>query len=104
MQPTNKFDSGHLLPLKEILKKNKTIKKIVITPPLISPYAVYKNMGQSNTNAAILGDILKENQTIEELKFIGQDIDNKGLIEICKGIVKNKTIRKLDLSENKRGW
>lgn len=98
LQPSKSFSEGGLLPLSDILGKNKKIKKLYL-----GNNRKLSTFGNGNSNARILKNILKENNVIEEINFSSSGLNDDGISEISEGIKSNTSIKNLNLSYNNFG-
>jgi len=102
LKPTKAFCEGSILPLMEILCQNKFITKLnlegagMLSNKIAGP-------GNGNSNARILGLILRENKTIKDLNLCNTGLDDNGVVEICEGLMENETVTKLNISRNSFG-
>lgn len=102
LKPTNNFTEGALLPLMEILKTNKHVKKINFASSALydSRYRSYEN---GNSNARVLKYILKENHMIKDVDLSYTGLGDDGIREVSEGIKVNKSIESINLSYNNFG-
>jgi hypothetical protein len=63
----------------------------------------FRASGNGNSNARLLGYVLKQNVTIEELNLEGTGLDDDGMIELCEGLKNNSTVKSLNVSSNHFG-
>jgi len=102
LQPTTAFCEGCLLPLHDILDRNQHITKLSLrgagATALKAP-----SRGNGNSNARILGLILRKNSTIQDLDLSQTGLDEEGLAEICAALHVNRAVRTLNLSWNHFG-
>eukprot|EP00801_Mesodinium_rubrum_P002909 Mrub_02909.p1 GENE.Mrub_02909~~Mrub_02909.p1 ORF type:complete len:463 (+),score=77.94 Mrub_02909:73-1389(+) len=93
-----------LLPLIEILKRNTYITKIKLPQFKKSICFCFDNFENQdfsgNSDANLLGLILKDNKSIKELDISYHNIGIEGLKSLCHGVINNKTLEKIDLSGN----
>jgi len=102
LQPTQRFTEGSLLPLRNILDKNETIKKVNFANVGMQD-SRFRNAGNGNSNARIMHFILQHNDWIKELDLSNNGLGDDGIKEICEGLKDNKSITRLNLSSNHFG-
>lgn len=90
---------GSLLPLMGILENNQHVRKIDLQNISMSDYR-FRCVGNGNSNARVLRNILIGNDTVEEVDLGRSGLDDDGLAELCSALGRNKSIKKLNLSGN----
>ena len=97
LQPTTAFSEGSMLSLMGVLDNNNYIRHLKLNSA-----AMIQNrlVGNGNTNARCLNQILKSNQTIDTLDLTDTGLDDDGLIEICNVLKDNRHVTSLNLSSN----
>jgi len=102
LRPTNAFSEGALLPLLDILSSNTHITKLVLAG---MGSIAHKRLGSGtgNSNARLLGLILRKNTSITHLNLCQTGLDDNGLAEICCGLQENHTVTDINLSKNNFG-
>ena len=110
---TNSFMST----LSDILSKNKTMKRLVffdspfpggdikqlctaISTNTTLEELVLENVPVTDKDTTYLSDMLETNQTLKLLRLIACNVTDNGIHDIHKGLVKNKTMTRLFLSNN----
>ena len=104
------FDEEEQKIIAEILKKNRTLKKIFLNQ--ISEKSVLESLKTNTTlkkialklseiEVSLLCEALIENKSLESLNLSNGDFREKDLIEICKNLENNKSLKSLNFCENK---
>ncbi len=83
MKPTKSFCEGSLLPLMNILKTNVYVKTLKLDGAAIDS-AQKPAAGNGNSNARILGHVLKKNTVISTLDVCRTGLDDAGITEISQ--------------------
>ena len=99
LQPTKGFNEGAMLPLMDILDKNKTIKKLNLASAGMHD-ARFRSKGNGNSNARIVNTILTNNTSIEEVDLSYTGLDDDGIEELSPFLKSNKNVTSLNLSNN----
>ena len=111
------LDSKCVSILSEILKTNKTIKKLVLVSSSLTggikqvsdslcnnetlEQLVLANVTDiTDEDMTHLSTILATNTTLENLLLFNCNITNNGVRYICEGLTKNQTLTKLDIGRN----
>ena len=102
LQPALSFSEGGLLPLLDILKNNKLVKRLNFST---SRYydSRYRTYGNGNSNARLLKYILHSNHIITDLNLSSSGLNDDGISEIAEGLKYNKSIININLSYNNFG-
>ena len=113
------MDSKCVSILSEILKTNKTIKKLwlhsssltggikqvsdsLFDNETLEQLLLYHVTGITDEDMTHLSTILATNTTLKVLRLINCNITDNGVRYICKGLTKNQTLTKLSISRNRQ--
>eukprot|EP01038_Epipyxis_sp_PR26KG_P010804 gene10804-14504_t len=102
LQPTKQFKEGSMLPLVGVLEENDCVRKLNFSSAAMHD-SRFRSAGNGNSNARILGRILKHNNTVDNVDLSYNGLDDDGIKEICEAIKVNKSITQLNLSSNHFG-
>ena len=111
------LDSKCVSILSEILKYNKTIKRLqiwsssltggikqisdsLLNNETLKELVLYNVTGITDEDMAHLSKILASNTTLEELWLFNSNITDNGVQYICEGLTKNQTLTYLNISGN----
>ena len=113
------LDSKCVSILSEILKTNKTIKRLVLVSSSLTggikqvsdslfnnetleQLALCDVTGITDEDMTHLSTILATNTTLKELRLINCNITDNGVRYICEGLTKNQTLTMLDIGRNRQ--
>ena len=113
------LDSKCLSILSEILKTNKTIKKLVLVSSSLTggikqvsdslcnnetleQLELYNVTGITDEDMTHLSTMLATNTTLKELRHPHCNITDNGVQYICEGLTKNQTLTLLDIGDNRQ--
>ena len=113
------LDSKCVSILSEILKTNKTIKKLWLhsssltggikqvsdsffNNKTLEKLWLYNVTGITDEDMTHLSTMLATNTTLKELWLSNCNITDNGVRYICEGLTKNQTLTKLDISDNRQ--
>jgi len=102
LKPSKLFDEGAMLPLMGVLEDNDHVKKLNLSSAAMHD-SRFRSSGNGNSNARVLGGILKENTTLTEVNLCDTGLDDDGLGEVSDALLVNSTITSLNLSSNHFG-
>ena len=113
------LDSKCVSILSEILKTNKTIKRLVLDASSLTggikqvsdslcnnetleKLLLYDVTGITDEDMTHLSTMLATNTTLKELHLSNCNITDNGVRYICEGLTKNQTLTKLDIGRNRQ--
>ena len=96
IMPSKTFGEGGLLPLLGVLETNDHVRKMNLASASMWE-SRWRGMGNGNSNARVLGDILCSNNAIDEVILSDTGLDDDGMTEICRALRANRTVTSLDL-------